>query len=56
MGGKPKNKTPEADYTIANQQKLREQEEADKYRREQRSRRNNRGTKGRSLLSYGGAK
>jgi len=47
---------PVADYTALNEQKLRELEEADKYRREQAARRNNRSGGGRSILSWGGRK
>ncbi len=43
---------PTPDYTALNEQKLRELEEADKYRREQAARRNNRGSNGKSILSW----
>lgn len=47
---------PTPDYTALNEQKLKELEEADKYRREQAARRNNKGAGSRSILSYGGRK
>ena len=47
---------PKADYTALNEQKLKELDEADKYRREQAARRNNKGSNGRSVLSYQGRK
>ena len=57
MGSKKsKGSTPTPDYTALNEQKLRELEEADKYRREQAARRNNRGSNGRSILSWAGRK
>lgn len=57
MGSKKaKSSTPTADYTALNEQKLKELEEADKYRREQAARRNNKGSNGRSVLSYQGRK
>lgn len=55
MGSKKaKASTPTADYTALNEQKLRELEEADKYRREQAARRNNTSRKGQSILSWRG--
>lgn len=52
MGSKKaKNSTPTADYTALNEQKLKELEEADKYRRQQSARRNNTG-RGKSILSW----
>lgn len=55
MGSKKaKSSKPNADYTALNQQKLRELEEADKYRREQAARRNNTGGHGKSILSWSG--
>lgn len=55
MGSKKaKSSTPTADYTALNEQKLQEQEEADKYRREQAARRNNTGRRGKSILSWSG--
>ena len=57
MGSKKKVKAapaPTPDYTALNQQKLRELEEADKYRREQAARRNNKGGSARSVLSWRG--
>lgn len=55
MGSKKaKASTPTADYTALNEQKLKEQEEADKYRREQAARRNNSSRKGQSILSWRG--
>lgn len=54
---KPKQQqyvAPTPDYTALNQQKLKELEEADKYRREQAARRNNKGSQGKSVLSWGG--
>jgi len=59
MGSKKKAKAapaPTPDYTAINEQKLRELEEADKYRREQAARRNNRGSNGKSVLSWAGRK
>lgn len=53
---KKKSSTPTPDYTALNEQKLKELEEADKYRREQAARRNNKGSNGRSVLSYAGRK
>ncbi|MBO6290159.1 MAG: hypothetical protein J6N45_07550 [Alphaproteobacteria bacterium] len=55
-GKKAKQSTPTADYTALNEQKLREQEEADKYRREQAARRNNKSSSGKSVLSWSGRK
>ena len=55
-GKKAKQSTPTADYTALNEQKLREQEEADKYRREQAARRNNKSSSGKSVLSWNGKK
>lgn len=55
MGSKKaKSSTPTADYTALNEQKLKEAEEADKYRREQAARRNNASRRGKSILSWGG--
>lgn len=55
MGSKKAKSTPVIpDYTALNEQKLKELEEADKYRREQAARRNNSGSNGRSVLSFGG--
>lgn len=55
MGSKKaKASTPTADYTALNEQKLKELEEADKYRREQAARRNNSSRKGQSILSWRG--
>lgn len=48
--------TPTPDYTALNEQKLRELEEADKYRREQAARKNNRSNNGKSVLSWSGRK
>lgn len=45
---------PTPDYTALNEQKLKELEEADKYRREQAARRNNSSRKGQSILSWRG--
>lgn len=57
MGSKKaKSSTPTPDYTALNEQKLRELEEADKYRREQAARRNNHGINYKSILSWGGRK
>lgn len=54
MGSKKKSSTPTADYTALNEQKLKELEEADKYRREQAARRNNKAAGAKSLMSYAG--
>lgn len=58
MGSKKgsSSSTPTPDYTALNEQKLRELEEADKYRREQAARKNNRGNNGKSILSWAGRK
>lgn len=54
MGKKKASSQPVIpDYTALNEQKLRELEEADKYRREQAARRNNTASNGRSILSWG---
>ena len=54
MGSKKAKSAPAPDYTALNEQKLKELEEADKYRREQAARRNNASRKGQSILSWRG--